>query len=196
MLLAALAAISPWTIRNVALTGQLVPVHTGAGFNMLLGNRLAFARRPLSYDALWREHAEAIVGQAPRRDGPAWLWEVESDVAFLRQALAEVASRPWLVPAKVITAGTMFWYIGQTDAKSAALALFRLPVLAAGVAGLAMALRRGEFHVWPAAALAAGYWVFHWPFAPPGRLATPVMPLLIVLAASLLRAPASPTAKE
>jgi hypothetical protein len=55
-LLASAAVIAPWTARNFAVTGALVPVATRGSFNLWLGNTL----RP--WDDVYREHHETAGG--------------------------------------------------------------------------------------------------------------------------------------
>ena len=38
ILISLCAAILPWTLRNVSLTGHVVPISTNTGINLLIGN--------------------------------------------------------------------------------------------------------------------------------------------------------------
>jgi Dolichyl-phosphate-mannose-protein mannosyltransferase len=184
-LLAGAAAIVPWTVRNYAVTGALVPVATRGSFNLWLGNTL----RP--WDEVYREH-HATEG------GP-----IAQERHDRQEALRAILDRqPRWIFEKLVAESRAFWGVNDqivvhlerraykrlspaTNRLVAALTVIPyLLVLALALPALA-ALRAGR-----AAVLLGGFLLFTIAlhvvaFASP-RFRMSVLPLLFLLAAQTL----------
>ena len=183
----AILYVAPWACRNAILAKGFVPVHTGAGFNMKVGNAFArdFLSSPFSYRTLWQKNVPGIEAVPRDRYASRASWDAQSDRVYLRSALSEMGSEPLLILKKVLTAGAMFWYIGDTPTKTLVLVLLRLPVLALAAVGAWRSLRGRRRQVWLPLAFALVYWICHVPFAPPSRLSVPLMPTVLAFAVSV-----------
>jgi len=172
--------IAPWIWRDWLLTGQLVPIHTGSGFNLYLGNGFArhWLEAPLSYarlKALTELDMPAALG-TPLPVDPLAL-----DRSLGRVALAEMQAQPLLVLRKLAVQSLTLWTLAADPAKSILTGIAQLPVVALAVYGAGRALRRQTWALVllvPVAGV-AGVSLAVFAFA---RLAVPIMPYLIGLA--------------
>ncbi len=82
--LVALLTISPWTYRNYKLTGKLIPVNTGLGLNLWIGNNPDFYEKPWN----WKDYPQDL------RDNLKGKGEVGRDEIFLNYAFMVMKSNP------------------------------------------------------------------------------------------------------
>jgi hypothetical protein len=97
-------------------------------------------------------------------------------------AFWDIRQDPSLIVKKAVSAGTMFWFIGDTPAKTLVLVILRLPVLFLFALASFKGLRAGQARLWPAVFLVAFFWILNVPFAPSARLSVPLLPILILIA--------------
>lgn len=189
-LLAALAVVTPWTLRNHLVYDAFVPVSTFGPFNLWLGNTRAtraevyaeYAAVPGrigKYRHTQRRAVEAIAERQPGwifeklRDELPRFWEADSQaLAHLRRGAYESVSP------------------GAARLASAAVVLAYLAALALFVLGVARApLGRGASLLLVFAAYYALLHVASHGFA---RFRLPVLPILLLFAAAGLERPKAP----
>jgi 4-amino-4-deoxy-L-arabinose transferase-like glycosyltransferase len=182
----AILVIYPWSVRNYRLSGRFIPVHVGFGGNLKRGNLVAreFFRSPLSYRILDEKTdpemdriKTSVQGTQARRD-------IGVDHLMLASALQDIRREPSLIIRKVVAAGLMFWYLGDTPAKSVVLLILRLPIILLFIATAFQELRAGRRRLWPAVSMVVIFWLMHLPFAPTARLSIPLLPILVMCAAA------------
>lgn len=187
-----LLCVLPWTVRNHDVSGSVVPVHTGAAFNVVVGQALSreLSRVPLGYGELWDAHIREVFALTDGLQSQGALREIGKERIYREVALREAREHPLAVARHAAFSALSFWFLGETPAKTALLCALRLPVLVLGGLGLVRALRSGSPALELAAAGVLVYWLSHVPFAPPVRLSLPVVPVLCIFAAAVtLRAP-------
>jgi hypothetical protein len=184
IVMAALLLITPWTVRNCRVSGRFIPVHTGMGGNLKRGNLMAreFFRHSLSYRDLFRltnpemdRIKKSVQGTQVERD-------IGIDRLMKASAFRDIRQDPSLIVKKAVSAGAMFWFIGDTPAKTLVLVILRLPVLFLFALASFKGLRAGQARLWPAVFLVAFFWILNVPFAPSARLSVPLLPILILIA--------------
>jgi len=188
IVLTAVLLVGPWTVRNWRLSGRFIPVHVGTGGNLKRGNLMAgeFLRHPLSYRDLHQRTDPEMERIKKSVQGS----QVERDIGIDRlmksSAFQDIRRDPSLIAQKAVAAGLMFWFVGDTAAKTLILVILRLPVLVLFAWAALKGLRAGRKELWLAVFLVVSFWVLHMPFAPSARLSVPLLPLLILLASAEL----------
>ena len=175
---AAAIVILPWTARNAALTGHLVPISSNVGMNLLIGHEpeaMGSYRGEVDYFALAR-------GLAPQVDDP-----VDLDHAMTRQVLAWTVAEPLRFVALALRKFKIFWSpIPSED--SALLAIVGLfssgPLMVLGWAGAWRLRDRPE--IWNVVTLAIALSLVHMIFFAHARFRLPVDAALIAPAAFAL----------
>jgi len=184
--MAALLLIMPWTVRNWRVSGRFIPVHVAMGGNLKRGNLVAreFFRSPLAYGALF----ERTNPEMDRIKKSVQGTQVERDIGIDRlmkaSAFRDIRKDPSLIVKKAVSAGAMFWFIGDTPAKTLVLVILRLPVLLLFAWAALKGLRAGQARLWPAVFLVAFFWILNMAFAPSARLSVPLLPILILFASA------------
>lgn len=179
--------VLPWTIRNAAVTGALVPVHTLLGANMINGDavRDSLFAHPGSSSALY------AVAQARRNsllEGTGWTMEDPAgDRRLLEASLRENISRPGLFLRKLLLNAATFWYLGESPEKSLFLALIQAPLVAVVV--LALFRLRGDTSALPLLLMVGLFWVLHALVNGWARYSAPLLPACLALSMLLRRSP-------
>lgn len=88
--------VSPWSLRNYLVTGQFIPLATGGGYSMWVGNNLTGDGREddeLDQQTLTRfmEERRAISSYFDTTRNISF----EEDRAFMRSAMESIANHPW-----------------------------------------------------------------------------------------------------
>lgn len=195
LIIVAVLLIAPWTIRNYRLSGRFIPVHTGIGGNLKRGNLIAreFFRHPFSYRALFEITNPEMIRIKKSVQGTQLERDIRIDSLMKASALLDIRQDPSLLLRKAAAAGTMFWFVGDTPAKTMVLLLLRLPVLVLFVWAAFTGLRAGQVRHWLAAFIVVFFWLLHLSFAPNARLSVPLLPILIVYASgTVLLIPSGP----
>lgn len=191
-----LLVILPWTFRTSQLAGTFVPVHTGSGLNVVVGNDVvrSFFDDPFAGLALFergRARALDIAGpeqhEDPVRDA---VW----DGMLLRVGIGEMVSDPALLAGKLSLNVLLFFTLGTSVANSLVMLaafLALLPFVVRGLRGV-RGLPMGVTLV----VVALVYMGLHLPVYAIGRFSMPILPILILFAAIGMqprRADASPS---
>ena len=168
-------AIAPWTMRNYAVTGYLMPISSNAGMNLLVGHEPE-AR------GLYRDGAD-YVGLVHSMTGTQ-----PDAVSRERAVLREVISRMAAAPGRTLELGLrkllLLWspiVSGETPLRNLVAALSYLPVVGLGAWGT-WQLRRHPI-AWPIAALALSLSIIHALFFAHTRFRLPMDAVLMVPAA-------------
>ena len=188
IVLTAAILISPWTVRNWRLSGRFIPVHVGLGGNLKRGNLMAreFFRHPLSYRDLHQITDPEMARIKKSVQGAQYERDIGIDRLMKAGALEDIRQEPSLIAKKAVSAGTMFWFVGDTPPKTLVLVILRLPVLFLFVGAAVKGIRAGRKELWPAVFLVVLFWILNIPFAPSARLSVPLLPILIFLASAEL----------
>ena len=175
MIAALCLVIAPWTMRNYAVTGYLVPISSNAGMNLLVGHEpeaRGVYRDGADYIALLHR----MTGTQP------------DAVSRERAALREVISRMASAPVRALELGLrklgLFWspiVSGESPLRNLVAVLSYLPVVGLGAWGTWQL--RGHPIAWPVAALALSLSIVHAFFFAHTRFRLPVDAALMVPAA-------------
>jgi len=180
----ALIIVLPWTLRNYVLVKRVIPVHTGAGFNIKVGNAIArsYFSDPLAYSVLWDKNIDQIQSLTAGLSSKRPLRDLEEEDIYMASAIDELQSDFHLLLKRIAVNGLNFWYIGETRLKSAVLILLKFPIFVLSIISIIAGLKMGEKRIWIFLIVILAYWCAHLPFAANGRLSVPVMPLVMLLA--------------
>ena len=190
-----LLVIAPWSARVYKLTHGIVPVATGAGFNLLVGNYIVdeewgscdiafrFAtRRAMAYanETLQPERPFSI-----RTKQGAFDVDERLDRELLSLGLYQWARDPLLPFRKILINGLRFWYFCSSAWKSGVSALINFPlVILAGIGVIrCYRSRAGGPCMW-LALLVVYNWMMHSLLIVHSRFYLSVMPIVIVGAAA------------
>ncbi|HYQ44912.1 MAG TPA: glycosyltransferase family 39 protein [Polyangiaceae bacterium] len=178
--------ISPWTIRNYAVTGHFVPISTGFSDAFLRGyvfskTEFATLSKPPYTDG--ENESNAMFQQLCAAEGAVWEQDdYQTDQILNRAAKARLLADPGAFVRKTVVGLFTFWY-EMTSLKNS---------LAAGAMALiawlfaAVGLWRSKTERQPAWILLVPILYFNLILAPLlalGRYSVPIVPCLIVLAA-------------
>ena len=171
------AVIAPWTIRNYALTGELLPVATErGGFTACVVNWWPTRGDWETNKPLWQAGLDRV------RAEHAGLNPVQLDRLFYRLALRNIVADPGYALLMFARKAVMFWFVNASGRAWWAVALLQLAYLGLAVAG---AWRRRP----PAELLAVVFytWALHTLAIADVRFALPVMPYVCLMAAAAFR---------
>jgi 4-amino-4-deoxy-L-arabinose transferase-like glycosyltransferase len=187
MLLGAMAVtISPWTIRNYAVTGHFVPISTGFSDAFLRGyvfskTEFATLSKPPYTDG--ENESNAMFQQICAAEGAVWEQDdYQTDQILNRAAKARLRADPGAFVRKTVVGLFTFWY-EMTSLKNS-LAAGAMALIAWSFA--AVGLWRSKTERQPAWILLVPILYFNLLLAPLlalGRYSVPIVPCLIVLAA-------------
>lgn len=191
-----LLLILPWTIRTSQLAGTFVPLHTGSGFNVVVGNDVvrSFFDDPFAGLALFERgqaRAQEIAG-AERHDDP--VYDAVWDGMLLRAGIGEMTSDPALLVGKLSLNVLLFFTLGTSVSNSLVMLaafLALLPFVVRGLRGFRGLPMGGTLVV-----VALVYMGLHLPVYAIGRFSIPILPILLLFAAIGMqprRADASPS---
>jgi 4-amino-4-deoxy-L-arabinose transferase-like glycosyltransferase len=186
MAMVATLLITPWSVRNWRLSGEFIPVHVGLGGNLKRGNLMAreFFGHPLSYKELFEKTNPEMSRIKHSVQGAQFERDIATDRLMKASALQDIRRNPILVFTKAVSAGLMFWFVGDTSAKTLVLLALRLPILLLFAAAALGGLRTGRTQLWPAVSFVTAFWMLNLPFAPNARISVPLMPILVMFAAA------------
>jgi hypothetical protein len=124
------------------------------------------------------------------RDGFSWvMYTAEDEYAFDRLLKAKVLGLtiqdPVAAGERALMGLARFWYLGRTTRATWVSALIHIPLLLLATIGAVRAIRGGAEGVWLWVAIIGYFNVIGSIILPLVRYATPVMPFVVILAASL-----------
>ncbi len=189
----ALATIAPWTVRNAAVTGRFIPVHTLAGMNFQIGDGMIahYGEAPWSFAELWDagspRRQRLIAGIDPAL--PLWQREVRRNDIYLTDSLDRYARDPLFVARKAAINAYLFWVLGETPTKTLVIAAMQIPLVALFAWSAAGAIRRRGWASGPAVVclLVLVYWLVHLAVVACARYSAVLVAPMIAVAAGLLR---------
>lgn len=184
--LAALAVMSPWLVRNYELFHRFIPVRSGFGLELYIGNN-GYSQRWVN-SALHPNHSEAELSE----------YERDGEIAYmdhkLHQAEAYIRSHPawfaWMTCRRIVYMWTGYWSFDRAYLKDEPLdppnIFLETTMTILGLLGLRKVFRRD----WPLGARFAivlfffplTYYISH----PETYYFRPVDPLIVVLAAAFI----------
>jgi Dolichyl-phosphate-mannose-protein mannosyltransferase len=172
-----LAVIAPWTVRNYAMTGELLPVATErGGFTAYVTNWWPTRGDWETNKPLWQAELDRI------RSKHADLNPVRLDRLFYRLTLQNILAGPGHTVLMVARKAVMFWFVNASGRLWWAVVPVQLLYLGLAVAGL---VRR---RLPPELLTVVFYtWALHALVIADVRFALPVMPYVCVVAAAAFR---------
>lgn len=129
----AVFVILPWTIRNWTLTKKIIPVHISAGHALMWGDVMVenYTKSPFSGAALYAPVRAVLIsaGQTIPEHMEGWKRELILDSKLLEQSIDRYRKNPAFIFKKIIYNALMLWTLGETNQKSAIIALMQIPLL-------------------------------------------------------------------
>jgi hypothetical protein len=183
---AAILVVLPWTLRNFAGSGIVVPVHTSLGFNLMQGDAIAdhWREGPGSSVLLWESGAaradSLLTGSGFSPFDPA------GDRVLVWAALRRYAAEPLFWAKRVGVNALTFFYLSESPLKSLVLALMQLPLYALALWGLRRGANPGTLML---AAIVLYFVLAHACIVGWARYSVPVVPLVVILAAGVVEPP-------
>ena len=125
--------VTPWSIRNYALTGKIIPVAAMTGYNFYVGDIWIeeYSKSPFSMSDLWIrsiDDVKALYKEAPpgltRSQRDAW-----RDTVCLHRSLAHYRRDPGFFLKKLGINAWLYWSLGETPKKTLLLAIQQLTLL-------------------------------------------------------------------
>jgi len=186
VIVAMLAIIFPWTLRNFQISRHVVPVNTSLGFNLIQGDVIGEQwpsenKYMLDYWVAGETRANSIL--APY----GVLWESgKGDQILRRTALNNYAREPLFLVRRFVANFCTFWHLSESLAKSLLFGIAQmLLVLVACVSSVQMpgAERRT---LAPLIALLSYYILVNVAVMGIARYSMPTIPFLLIIAAPLI----------
>jgi 4-amino-4-deoxy-L-arabinose transferase-like glycosyltransferase len=201
LLLCAAATISPWTYRNYALTGRFIPITTGGGWNLWVGNYVPADGR--DFDELSGERLESlkhgyrsVTGRdvdlrmydhdfevRGQHDEPLLL-DPNKDALFMRAALEHIRHGGTAVAGLLLKKAGRFWadlYSQRLKKYQPAAAVLQWSLVILGVCGFLLNSETRRLG-WPLVLPIAYSWTLHALTVSTMRYGVPYVPLLLALA--------------
>lgn len=179
------AIVAPWTIRNYALTGKLLPVHTSIGLNLTQGDALGmhWQEKPFSCSELW------LVGKA-RMDsllaGTSYTaQDIDGDRLLASRSIEYSAEHPLFFIKRTLLNMLTFMYLSESPLKSIFLIFLQLP-LYYFVLRFLIHQRKIRPQVLPLGMLIFYFYIVHALIIGWARYSAPIVPLCILLATAYL----------
>jgi len=171
MLLFYAFTLTPWTVRNYAQFGRLVPIQTIGGYTLLIAN---FAEGDPQI------RTELHRGKGTRSTGEG------RDAGMIRRGLELVLEDPANFARRSAIRLAKMWYFTHSRRSPVPLGLANAALLTAAAIGL-IRLRGRRLELLPVLATAAYFISFHSLLFAIFRYMIPVVPVLIMLAAAALQ---------
>ncbi|MEK7670742.1 MAG: glycosyltransferase family 39 protein [Bacteroidota bacterium] len=186
VIVAMLAIIFPWTLRNFQISRHVVPVNTSLGFNLIQGDVIGEQwpsenKYMLDYWVAGETRANSIL--APY--GVPWE-SGKGDQILCRTALNNYAREPLFLVRRLVANFCTFWHLSESLAKSLLFGIAQmLLMLAACVSSVQMpsAERRT---LAPLIALLLYYILVNVAVMGIARYSMPTIPFLLIIAAPLI----------
>ncbi|MBC7224402.1 MAG: glycosyltransferase family 39 protein, partial [Anaerolineae bacterium] len=178
----------PWTWRNWALFGVLVPTSTLGGVNLYIGNYSLEREAYLAAHSAEETRRMLILTRALEMERAPWMNEAQLDLAFRERALALIRAHPWRYVHLSANRFLRLWfnlgYAGQwPSAATWALAGGHALFLALAARGLWREGTEAARRAWALVAVLVAFTLFHMAILAYVRFLFPVVPLVLVLAA-------------
>ena len=188
MIFAMIAVISPWTIRNFIVTGDLVPVSTGMGYTIWVGNRVMSEGREgqelVGKDLAAYEEARARIVSENGGVGKVF-FSTELNRKFLGKAIDNFAKQPLSSLRLMFGKPVRLWYeiFHQSNKKYQWIVSFiQIPLVLMGFIGIAMSIYKGYNGVVLFLLLLIYHILIAFVFVATVRYIVPIMPQIIMFA--------------
>ena len=175
--------VLPWTLRNRAVSGHIVPVATGAWEIVLKGE--TFSRHVTEADGIVELEAMAKERLARLNEslGIVGLPAVEREPYYRAVAIEEMRNPPWSLPRRMAIQSVSLWLLGGDRRNTLVFAALQLPVLILAALGV-WRWKRFDPNDLVALAAVAGYLMLvHGASLAIARYSMPLRPWLVLLAA-------------
>jgi 4-amino-4-deoxy-L-arabinose transferase-like glycosyltransferase len=177
--------VIPWTVRNYAVTGRIVPVQTTLGLNMVQGDIIGeyWAQKPYSTIQLWDlgEHKiDSLLSGTPYT-----ATDPLGDRMLIGASLRHSFSHPLFFVKRTFTNFMTFWYLSESRVKSLFLICIQAPlVLCVILFSLPMWKRNPMTR--PIVLLIAYYAVSHSLVVGWARYSVPILPASLIFVAHIV----------
>jgi 4-amino-4-deoxy-L-arabinose transferase-like glycosyltransferase len=198
LVIAMLAILSPWIVRNYSLTGKFVPTASVMGVSAQAGqyiNTHLFEGRPwwlLDREASRQRDKVAAQLGYPFEDGPQGYYQTfyqsGDEIKFSNYLFHRVVTNYWDSPAlfaRCIAQNALnFWFAGKTWSATAINAAVQLPYLILAGMGIVYCLKNRRIRLAGPIVLFITYiWAVHAPILAQARYSIPLIPLVSSLGA-------------
>lgn len=198
MVVAMVAVLSPWIIRNYSLTGRFVPTASVMGVSAQAGqyiNMNLFEGRPwwmLDREASRERDKVAVQLGYPFEDGLQGYYQTfyrsGDEIEFSNHLFHAVVVNYWNSPGLFVRCLVQnvfnFWFAGKTWGTTVANALAQLPYLILAGFGIACGAKGTKRRsAGPLVLFIAYIWAVHVPILAQARYSVPLMPLICSLGA-------------
>jgi hypothetical protein len=198
MVVAMVAILSPWIIRNYSLTGKFVPTASVMGVSAQAGqyiNMHLFEGKPwwlLDREASRERDKVALQLGYPFEDGLQGYYQTfyrsGDEIKFSNYLFHAVVMNYWNSPGLFVRCLAQnvfnFWFAGKTLGTTAANALAQLPYLILAGFGIAYGVKCTKRRsAGPLVLFIAYIWAVHVPILAQARYSVPLMPLICSLSA-------------
>ena len=170
--------IAPWTIHNLIVHEEFVPIHTASGYMMLICN--GKLNHPDIQKGLFYYKDEQY--KATLNDN---LTEIEKDKLSMKMALSEIRSNWSLLPKPILNRAKNFWtwrpdpYDNNFTRNDLVMALVYIPILMFFI----LSLFKGNFeNYWPVLVIILYVFITILPFWGSPRFRFPIDSLIIMMA--------------
>lgn len=194
MFLGALLVVSPWTVRNWNLTGKFISVSLLFGYNLERGDTYVknYLKAPFSIHELWKFGMEELQGleKTIPTELPRARREVMQDSIQTARQISGYLSSPTFLVKKIVMNAWMFWTLGDSTLKSAAIMVMQLSLLVCFVFGMRYALRLGQnkqLHLL-ILSLTVIYYATHLPIMAVARFSVVLVPIMLLYGANVILA--------
>lgn len=193
MVLAMLAVLSPWIIRNYSLTGKFVPTASVLGVSAQAGQYIS---SHLSEGKPWwlldreagqeRGRLASQLGYRYRGVYYQCFYRTEDEIAFSSYLLGRVVSEykgsPTLFVEVIVRNLFNFWFAGKTPTATALNIVIQFPYLVLGGIGIVVGFRNHKTRLVSLIVLLLGYIVaIYVPILAQARYSIPLVPFLSIL---------------
>lgn len=181
LFLVMMLTVLPWTLRNFAVSGSFVPVHTSLGFNLVQGKVIGQEWPKAEFFILdyWRiakAETDSIL------DGSGLSWEdPEADRILISHRVSSISS-PFTVIRDFVKNGMTFWYLGESAAKSTVVGVLQGALLTMVVVAQYGSAKGRRAKVLPIVLIAVFLFASTASIVGWGRYSAPLIPLLLILA--------------
>lgn len=204
LIIAMLAVLSPWIIRNYSLTGKIVPTASVLGVSAQAGQYIC---THLSEGKPWwildreaaRERSQLAVklgysfkeGDYIQDGYYQTFYKSQDEITFSKYLLGTVVAKYKRSPILCVKCFTLnifnFWFAGKTWVSTAANLVIQVPYLVLAVVGAVLGVKNGQARLVGPLVLFIGYvFAVHVPILAQARYSVPLIPFLSLLASIAL----------